>query len=144
MIQVNSVTAALHGLLGADPVLTSSGFHISEGEAFNDDINRTPWVGIYHGNLAIDPHTLGGAQPWQGELELYLYVQEAGHGGGQEVTRALNAAQARVLDVLNANRTLLGSVQGIQALRLSPFQRDLREDAWMFSNEISLKTTLRG
>ena len=144
MIHVNSVTAALQGLLVADPVLTSSGFTIAEGEAFNHDLNLTPWVGIYHGTLRIDPHTLGGAQPWEGQLELFLYVQEASHRSGQEVTRLLGAAQAAVLNALDADRTLGGAVLMLTGMEVAPFQRDLAADTWLFTNEIALHAAVRG
>lgn len=144
MIHVNSVTAALHDLLSTDPVLVSSGFHIEEAAAFNQDLNATPWVGIYHGNLLVDPHTVGGNRPWEGQLEVFLYVQEGGHGSGRDVTRRLNQCQARILELLNADRTLGGTVQNISGMEIAPFQRDLAEDTWLFSNEIALKTTVRG
>jgi hypothetical protein len=144
VIHVNSVTAALQGLLAAHPVLVSSGFTIAEGEAFNRDLNLTPWVGIYHGALRIDPHTLGGAQPWEAQLELFLYVQEASHRSGQEVTRLLGRAQAAVLDAVNADRTLGGSVLMLTGMEVAPFQRDLAEDTWLFTNEIALRAAVRG
>jgi hypothetical protein len=144
MIHVNSVTAAVYGLLAADPVLTASGFTIQEGEAFNRDLNHTPWVGIYYGHLAVDPRTLGGVSPWEGNLELFLYVQEGSHRSGREATRLLSQAQGAVLSVLDANKTLGASVLMINGIEVTPFQRDLAEDTWLFTNEISLRTTLRG
>jgi hypothetical protein len=144
MIHVDSVTAALHAQLGADAVLVASGFSIGEGEAFNHDLNATPWVGIYHGALSIDPHTLGGVQPWEGQLELFLYVQEASHRSGQEVTRLLSRAQAAVLDALNADRTIGGTVLMLTGMEIAPFQRDLAESTWLFTNEIALKAAVRG
>lgn len=144
MIHVDSVTAALQSLLAADPVLVSSGFTIQEGEALNRNVERTPWVGIYYGTLAVGPYTLGGAQPWRAELELLLYVQEASHRSGEEATRRLAAAQAAVLDVLNANKTLAGAVTMLGELALTPYRRDLEDDTWLFTNEIALKAELRG
>ena len=144
MIHVNSITTALYQVLAADPVLTASGFTIVDGEAFNHDLNLTPWVGLYSGALSIDPHTLGGSQPWAGQLELQVYVQEAAHGSGQEATKRLGAAQAAVLNALNANRTLGGAVLMLTGMDIHPFQRDLSEDSWLFTNEIALKAAVRG
>jgi predicted anti-sigma-YlaC factor YlaD len=125
-------------------VLVSSGFTIQEGEALNRNVERTPWVGVYYGALALAPHTLGSAQPWRAELELLLYVQEASHRSGQEATRRLGAAQAAVLDVLNAQKTLAGAVTMIGDLAVIPFQRDLEHETWLFTNEIALRAELRG
>ena len=144
MIHVNSVTSALQALFAADAVLVSSAFTVQEGEALNRNVERTPWVGIYAGTLAVGPYTLGGVQPWRAELELLLYVQEASHRSGEEATRRLGAAQAAVLDVLNANKTLGGTVTMLSDLQVTPFGRDLEEDTWLFTNEIALKAELRG
>lgn len=144
MMHVNSVTAALHGLLAADPVLTSSAFTVMEGEAFNRDLNSTPWVGIYYGGLSVAPRTLGGTQPWEGRLEVFVYVQEASHASGRDATRRLSSAQGAVLGVLAAHRTLAGTVLALEGMEITPFQRDLAEDTWLFTNEIALTATLRG
>lgn len=144
MIYVHSVTSALFGILSADPVLTSSGYIVEEGEAFNRDINNTPWVGIYYGNLTIDPQTLGGVKPWEAQMDIFLYVQEGSHRSGQEVTRRLSRAQSAVLNAVNSNKTLNGSVLMTTGMEINPFQRDLTEDTWLFTNEIAFKTTLRG
>ena len=144
MIHVNSITAALESLLANDPVLASSGFTVSEGMPYNQDLNRTPWIGIYHGSLRMEPHTLGGGQPWLAEVELHLYVQQAGFQGDGTISRALNQAQSRVFDVLAANATLLGSVAQVSGFESTPFQRDMAEESWMFSNEITLRAQVRG
>ncbi len=144
MIHVDSVTAALFGQLANDPVLVSSGFTVQEGEAFNRDLSRTPWVGVYYGNVSLDPHTIGGVQPWEAQLELFVYVQEGSHRSGQAATRRLGRAQAAVLDVIDADKTLGGTVAMLTGLEIAPFQRDLAEDTWLFTNEIALRVALRG
>lgn len=144
MIHVNSVTAALFNQLSSDPVLTSSGFVIQEGEAFNTDIGHTPWVGLYYGNLSITPQTLGGTHPWLGELDLFIYVQEGSHRSGQEATRLLSQAQNAVLDAMIADRSLGGTVLMLTGMEIAPFQRDLADDSWLFTNEVSLRAELRG
>ncbi len=144
MIHVNSVTSTLFTLLSSDAVLVSSGFTIQEGEAFNRDINHTPWVGIYYGDLTVAAHTLGSDRPWQAELELFLYVQEGSHQSGQEATRLVALAQSRVLDVLNVNKSIGDTVLILTSMLISPFQRDLQDNTWLFTNEIALKTALRG
>jgi hypothetical protein len=144
MIQVHSVTAALYTLLSSDAVLVSSGFVIEEGEALNRNVQRAPWAGVYYGPCALGPHVVGGTQPWRAELDLLVYVQEASHISGQDATRRLGQAQAAVLDVLNANRTLGGTVLMLTDLSVSPYRRDLEHDSWLFTNEIGVKAELRG
>lgn len=144
MIFVNSVTSALLTLLSSDSVLVSSGFTLQEGEALNHEVAHTPWVGLYYGDLGIAPHTVGGIKPWQGELELFLYVQEGSHRSGEDATRMLAMAQSEVLRVLDANKTIGDTVLMLTGMTVSPFQRDLRDDTWLFTNEISLKGELRG
>ena len=144
MIHVNSVTSALYTMLSSDGVLVSSGFTIQEGEALNRNVHHTPWLGVYYGAMTIAPHTLGSDQPWNAELELLLYVQEGSHRSGQEATQLLGSAQTRVLDVVNGDKTLAGTVNMLTALTVTPYQRDLEEDTWLFTNEIGLKVDLRG
>jgi hypothetical protein len=144
MIHVHSVTAAVQSLLAADALLVSSAFTVQEGEALNRNVERTPWVGVYAGALGLGPYTLGGVQPWRAELELLVYVQEASHRSGEEATRRLGAAQAAVLDVLNANKSLGGTVTMLGGLTITPYGRDLEDDTWLFTNEIALKAELRG
>ncbi|MCH8074898.1 MAG: hypothetical protein IIC13_18800 [SAR324 cluster bacterium] len=144
MIHVNSITAALLNAMAGDGVLVSSGFTVQEGEVFNQDINMTPWVGIYYGHLDIDPHTLGGTRPWAGNLELFVYVQQGSHRSGQEATRLLSMAQGAVLDVIDADKNLGGAVQRITGMEIAPFQRELEDDSWLFTNEITLKAAVRG
>jgi hypothetical protein len=143
MIYVNSITAALTGILSADAALVSSGFSVQEGEALNRDLHLTPWVGVYHGHLAVAPLTVGGDAPWQGNVELILYVQEGSHLSGQDANRRLNMAQGAVLDVLRQNPTLNGAVLAWLGLEIAPFRRDLVDDTWLFTNEIVLKAQVR-
>ena len=143
MIHVDSVTAAVTTLLSADPVLVSSGFCVQEGESLNKSLHLTPWVGVYHGNLSVSPHTLGGDEPWQGDLELLVYVQDGSHRSGQDATQRLNRAQAAVLEALRGNPSLGGSVMMWKALDIAPFRRDLVNDTWLFSNEILIHALVR-
>ncbi|MDH4120429.1 MAG: hypothetical protein OEV94_01815 [Deltaproteobacteria bacterium] len=144
MIHVNSVTAALYTLLSSDAALTAAGFTVCEGEPLNKDGRLTPWVGVYEGGLEVNPHTLGGTQPWQAKLELLVYVQAASRQSGQEATRQLAQHQQVVLDVLNRHRTLGGTVLTLGRLAVQPYQRDLDRDTWFFTNEISIAAELRG
>lgn len=144
MIDVSSVTAAAYTLLSSDAVLVSSGFTVQEGEALNRNVERTPWVGVYTGALNLEPHTLGPGRPWRAELELLVYVQERSHRSGQEATRLLGRAQARVLEALRTDTTLGGAVTALAALAVTPYERDLEQDTWLFTNEIALKAELRG
>ncbi|MDH5751333.1 MAG: hypothetical protein OEZ59_02810 [Deltaproteobacteria bacterium] len=144
MIHVDSITTALFEILQNDPVLVSSGYTIQEGEALNRDINQTPWVGLYYGSLTLDPHTLGGLIPWKADLELFLYVQEGSHRSGQEATRLLSRAQSAVLQTVCGNRTIGGTVLSLSGLEVTPFQRDLSDNQWLFTNEIAIKAELRG
>jgi hypothetical protein len=143
MIHVDSVTAAVTGLLEANPVLVSSGFTVQEGEALNAGLRQTPWVGVYPGQLTVAPHTLGGAQPWQAELELLLYVQDGSLKSGTDATQRLGRSQAAVLDALRQHMTLGDTVLMWTELTVTPYKRDVLNDSWLFTNEILLRTQVR-
>ena len=144
MIHVESITAALYTQLSSAALLVSSGFTIAEGEPLNQALAHTPWVGVYYGALEIRPHTLGGQTPWQGALELLLYVQDGSHGSGQEATRLLGRAQSAVLDALDADHTLGGAVLTLTGLELAPYRRDVADNSWLFTNELLLRADVRG
>jgi hypothetical protein len=144
MICVDSVTAAVTSLLAADPVLVSSGFTIEEGVALNASILPAPWVGVYHGQMTVAPHTLGGAQPWQADLELLLYVQDGSMNSSTDANQRLNRAQAVVLDALRGSPTLGGTVLMWTELTVTPYKRDVLSDSWLSTNEILLRAQVRG
>jgi hypothetical protein len=144
MIHVDSVTAAVTALLEADPVLVSSGFTVREGEALNAGLGQTPWVGVYPGQLTVAPHTLGGTQPWQAHLELLLYVQEGSFNSATDATRRLGRAQAAVLEALRKHPSLGGTVLLWSELSATPYKRDVLSDSWLFTNELLLRTHVRG
>lgn len=144
MIHVDSITGALFTQLSSDATLVASGFTVQEGEGLNHHVEHTPWVGVYYGGMSVAPHTLGGQRPWQAELELLVYVQEASLVSGQDATRRLGRAQSRVLAAVQGDRRLGGTVEMVTALDVTPFQRDLEAERWLFTNEIALRVDVRG
>jgi len=52
--------------------------------------------------------------------------------------------ESRALATIVGDPTLDGTVERITGLQVTPFQRDLLDDTWLFTNEIAVKTAVRG
>jgi hypothetical protein len=75
MIYPNSISAALYTLLSSDATLINSGISVDLNEIYNLDPNRMPWVGIYNGDITIEPHRVQIVQPWIATYNQKIYVQ---------------------------------------------------------------------
>lgn len=136
MIWPNSVMHALYTALSSDSVLVSSGVTVELDEVFNSDPNRTPWVGVYFGEVAIEPRRSNVSRPWLAAYSLLVYAQDHSHAGGQDAKDRVNRLLTPVLTAINSDKTLGGTVNIVNGLAVTPFQRNLEEDDWFFTDEI--------
>ncbi len=145
MIFVNSIATAVFSMLSADPVLVSSAFNIDLNQVFNTDPNRTPWVGIYADNIDLIPMRIGtkAAKPWDASVFVQLFVQAIGFGDPADINDELYRAMTPVLDVVNSDYTLRGTVRNISGIEIAPFQRDATEEDTTFTNIITLTAEVR-
>lgn len=138
MIHVNSITAFLHTTIASDSVLVSSGVTVCLNEVFNTDPNQTPWIGIYFNGSDIEPRRIGSSNPWRAQYDLRIYVQESSHESGQAANELLDKLTFPVLASVNSNKNLDNTVNKIIGVAVDPFQRDIEDEVWMFTNEIIL------
>ena len=136
MIWPNSVMHALYTALSSDSVLVSSGVTVELDEVFNSDPNRTPWVGVYFGEVAIEPRRSNVSRPWLAAYSLLVYAPDHSHAGGQDAKDRVNRLLTPVLTAINSDKTLGGTVNIVNGLVVTPFQRNLEEDDWFFTDEI--------
>ena len=136
MIWPNSVMHALYTALSSDSVLVSSGVTVELDEVFNSDPNRTPWVGVYFGEVAIEPRRSNVSRPWLAAYSLLVYAQDHSHSGGLDAKDRVNRLLTPVLTAINSDKTLGGTVNIVNGLAVTPFQRNLEADDWFFTDEI--------
>ncbi len=136
MIWPNSVMHALYTALSSDSVLVSSGVTVELDEVFNSDPNRTPWVWVYFGEVAIEPRRSDVSRPWLAAYSLLDYAQDHSHTGGLDAKDRVNRLLTPVLTAINSDKTLGGTVNIVNGLTVTPFQRNLEADDWFFTDEI--------
>ncbi len=139
-VPVEEIAQAIVTQLSQDSALTKAGLTIQHAEPINRDISLTPWLGIYPGRLQLKPHTLGGSKLWQSQLEMLLYLQDSSHKSSQDASKRLYKIQNLLLSALYSNLLLSGVLLAMEEMEISPFQRDINADTWLFTNEIALQT----
>ena len=139
MINVNSVMSALGTIISSDSTLVNSGVSVEVSEVFNTDPNRTPWVGVYYGSTEIDPHRVGSQAPWRATHELWIFCQEHSHKSGEDASDLLDRLMFPVLSAVNSDKNLSGSVNIVTGFEVVPFDRDIQDEEWMFTNQVILR-----
>lgn len=108
MINLATITAAMESLLTSQSAL--SGYTIERSALVNDVTGRLPWVGIYRGDIAYAPRTLGSASvSWKAILTLHIRVQNIGETEADAEDK-LEASLAAVLAAIQTDRTIGGTV----------------------------------
>lgn len=109
MIDISTITKAVEAML----ISGLDGYVITRNELRNEDPNvaagNKGWVGIYRGGQKLSPRTTGN-MPWGGEVEIVVEVQTASMRSGAEAEERLQAAEKEVMDVLEADKKLGGTV----------------------------------
>jgi len=128
MIAVNSVEAAVYTLVASNAVAVSSGFHVFLHEPLNTDPDLTPWIGVVTPRVRIEPWHAQVGNPWKASYELQVFVQD---GSFDNAERAFDNALRTldvVLDALNADRTLRGTVQHVTGWQVTPYEHSVVEE----------------
>ena len=121
MIDVSTLTIALHDKLVASAALDNLDCERERSTRINFDPGRCPWVGTYPGTVETNPRTASGAS-WLEPVELQVVAQTASFGSdGAEASDALESLIKVIMDVINADLTL-----GITGVRVLKFRREYR------------------
>lgn len=146
MINVNSVMSSLYTCIASNQTIVNSGVNVELNEQYNTDPDKMPWVGIYFGDINIEPKRVSSVtKRWGVEYTALVYVQDASLASGQSGREAQDAVERLMYPVLlaiNSNNTMGGTVQTILQMQIEPFQRDVTDDNWIYTNQITL--TLAG
>jgi hypothetical protein len=109
MVNVKTITQAVEALLNAN----LTGYQIERNPMRPDApwkaSANTAWVGIYRGAIEYEGHSVG-AMPWLATVNIIIEVQAASALSADDCEDRLLDAQKAVLDVINSNRTLSGTV----------------------------------
>lgn len=117
MIEFQKITEGLQTLLRDHPDLQH--FNVTRGEYVNVDAANCPWIGVYRGDIAVEPRTLGhGARNWLNSVTLDVIVQVNGDGGEHTET-LLGEEVTKVLNVITSDLTLGGEVEMVRSFNIS-------------------------
>jgi len=133
---VNSVSHSLYTTISSNATLVSSDVFVTLNEPFNTDPNKTPWVGVYFGDITLEPFRISQCDPWQAFYTMRVFVQGTSIDDGQSAHDELDRTLTEVITAINSNRTLDGTVRIVNGITVEPFQRDIDEEQWMFTNEL--------
>ena len=110
MINMKDITGAVKSILEQN----LQGYTIVRNAQRNMDPNiaakNNGWIGVYRGSLDYSPHTCGGNNPYMAEIEVVIEVQAASMKSGADAEDRLQDAEEAVMDVLNDNKKLNGTV----------------------------------
>lgn len=148
MLDVSTLTIALHGILDAAAGLSAA--TVERGTRVNFDPARalTGWVGVYPGQVDTEPRAMGGKQ-WNDNVVLQVVVQTASYrDDGQAASDLLEDLIGSILDAVNATDLTLG-ITGVRVVRFSReyryviFDDDGSGDIFMPQATIKINLTVR-
>lgn len=120
MINFSDITKAVENQLTKAP--TTNQYRIQRGSRLNNDPSYTPWVGIYRGRIEYEPRTLGrGARNWKDIIEIRLVVQATDIETGDKAEEELEKAIKDVLDAMETDRTIGGTVNVINGYTIDNY-----------------------
>lgn len=123
MIDFSKITKAVEAMLAEAPAL--AGYVVERSAIENADPARCPWVGVYRKRLSYTPRRMGaGARNWANDIRVDLVVQASSQADSAE--EQLEAQIKDVLDIVESDRTLRGTVRMILGYEIEYF---IREDA---------------
>jgi hypothetical protein len=75
-----------------------------------DSVAVAGWIGIYRDGINYQPHS-SGATPWMAEPKIRLEIQAASYKGASDCEEKLEAIQEFVMNAIESDRTIGGTVQ---------------------------------
>lgn len=106
MIDASSLSTALYSQLSTNAAIIAASCEVERSTRVNFDPARTPWLGVYPGDIDSVPRAMGGNQ-WVETAELQVVVQTASYSSdGTAASDALEGVVKAVLDAVIANLTL--------------------------------------
>lgn len=140
MIYTNSITNAVLLAISNDVTAVNCGVNVEAYEIFNSDPNRAPWVGIYNPGITIDPMRANITQPWMAQYNIPVYIQVAATQDKFEAQRELDELTTIVMTAVNCNREFQNVVNITTGYTVNPFEPDIEEKDYFYTNELIITT----
>jgi len=75
----------------------------------NEDVNRTPWIGVYKGGASFEPRTIG-YQSFEADISMRVLVQATSLKSGNDCSVLLDDYVSMVLKAIRKDLTLSQTV----------------------------------
>ena len=142
MLNHKLVTQAIESLLRKN----LTGYIIQRNEERNNDPNiclqaGTGWIGIYRGSISYNAAVIS-SRPWLVDVNPIIEVQVASVLSGEDAEDRLQDAEKEVLDVLNANYTLDGTVSHTSGYSIT-YEYNNQEQIYYHSAAITINAEAR-
>jgi len=117
MINLSIITKALQDQLNSNVDVKEflNGKEVIRGEVINMDVNETPWVGVYRGNVKYEPRTLGSMNNWEASPSIRVIVQASHLSSAEQCEIDLEGYVQKILDAVIDDTTIGGTVDMINS-----------------------------
>lgn len=144
MLNFSEITEALEGqiesyLAGlASPSATR--YFVKRSEYINHNKDKTPWIGIYRGNLSYEPRSIGNSLcNWRAIPRVRVVVQGASTRSGEEAENHCENYTQEVLEAILSDYTIGGTVETITGFDIeSTFDRESSKRTFFHMNIITV------
>lgn len=146
MINVSSVMNALFTQLSSNQTIVDSGINVDLNSVLNQDPNRMPWVGIYHGNVTINPLRMQITDPWVYVYNPRIVIQASNFAFNEQngqVSNRLDETLDVVFTSINSIRTFVNCVYMMTNFEITPFDFIINNDDPILSYDMTLNIEKR-
>lgn len=120
MINVSSLAYAVYTSIASDAALVTSAYsRVEYGMPLNQDDSKTPWVGVWPGDMRLEAKMVGGKW-WRGSVDVLVYHQVANRRASP--LAELKQAQAMIITAVGSDIPMKA-----QALQLTGIEAVLDE-----------------
>lgn len=112
-MNMTTVIDALHNIFKGEKTIEDIfDDRIEKGTYINQDIDNIPWMGLFKGSKAYEPHTMGSGN-FQASGKIRIIIQVANIHSAEDCSDDLESAVKAVVDVVNNSRTISDTVDRI-------------------------------
>lgn len=131
IVHVNSIAYGFLYAVSSFAAVVNSSMAVELEPLSNEDINVSPWVGLYIDAVRLPAGPISAGQIRDVEVDLIATVRVQNAAGRLQAMDALYRALGPVLTAVHCNYTLSGAVQEISSIEVAPLLGDKTEDDWI-------------
>lgn len=122
MINVSTITTALKTLLDSNATIAAwpLAMPVVRGDYINEDAGLTPWIGIYRGEINLEPRTLGMTpNNLEATALIKIVVQQSSADSSSACETLLEGRVHDVLSAIMSDTSIGGTVDMVNRFKVS-------------------------